>query len=169
MKASHILSLIQNDYTTVGVAYKEGGNIYTFKALKADNIIPGDLVIIPSSFGDWGYTIGRVSTVDETAEIDTNAPFTYKWLVGKVDLTRYAGILEVEKRFERHILNMQKQNTRRQMQEQILASYPEGSKERRDFELLLNSPMSLEQIERMLSNDGPNDTSDTPPTTNTGG
>ncbi|HYE38176.1 hypothetical protein [Methylocaldum sp.] len=171
MKASHILSLMQNDYTTVQVAYSEGGKLYTFKALKSDNLAKDDFVVIPTSYNDWGYTLGKVISVDEEADIDTSVAYTYKWIVGKVDLVRYAGILEVEKRFERHILNMQKANTRRQLVQSVLESFPEGSKERADFELLLNSGQSLEQIERMLNNGTNlnNDSNDDAPGAGTGG
>jgi hypothetical protein len=151
MKASHILSLIQNDYTTIQVVFDEGGKQYTYKALLKDAIAVDDLIIVPSQY-KFGAAVAKVVAVHDTAEIDTSVNYDYKWIIGKVDMTRYNTILEVEQRFEKTIRELHKRQARRQVLDSVVSAFPEGSQERADMELIVNSGQSLEQIERALSN-----------------
>lgn len=157
MKAKHILSLIQNDMTTVAVSYKpHSTKHYTFKALKSEELKAGDFVIVPCAADEtrFGFHVCRIEAVHDEPQIDTDAVYTYKWLVGKIDTTRYAGILEVEERFEAMINKLRQKQMRRQLVDSVIHEFDEGSQERKDLELLLSGNLSLEQVERMITHDG---------------
>jgi hypothetical protein len=149
MRAKHILALIQNDYTTVEVAYnKDSTNTYTFKALKADEITANDLVVVPANT-KFDYTVAQVVAVHDEPQIDTSAPYDYKWIVGKVNLKRYAAIEEVEARFEKTLRMIERKRVQNSAIQEFTSAFPEGSAERIEIDKLMSGYSSLAQIESL--------------------
>lgn len=143
MKAAHILSLIQNDYTTIGVQFKPHDKVYTYKALLADNIAVGDKVVLQSVYAPFNYAVGNVDRVDETPQIDTNAPYDYKWIIQRVDTTRHDALVSVEQRFIATVQELERKRIQQAAVAEFSASFPEGSQERRDLEELIGNSKNL--------------------------
>lgn len=117
MSPNHIISLLQSNYTTVGVRfidrvhtqagnfstgvdYQIGGKNYAYKAPLSMNLKVGDQVLVPnglSSKDKIPYVLALVIGVDERARIDFNTSKNYKWVVQKIDPTQYNAIIEAER------------------------------------------------------------------------
>lgn len=146
MKLNHILSLVQTGYTTVRVAYNaEDIKTYTFKAKNHLNLQVGDFVVIPSSY-KFGITIGVVTDIDETPDINTSAEFSYKWVIQKVDQTEYNATLETEAAFEKAYREIERNRVRNTALAEFRNAFPEGSDERTQIEELLADQSLIEGV-----------------------
>ena len=76
-----MVSLLQENITTIGVRLNGSYKSYTYKTRISD-IEEGDFVVV---LGAKELTIGEVIKVDDVPNIDPNADFKYKWVVQKVD------------------------------------------------------------------------------------
>lgn len=100
METNHIISLLQDQYQTIGVRFKDSRTgdptekEYTYKAPDAMGLVVGDQVVVDSPFG--GYVVVIVTRVDGFPNINANSSFTYKWVVQKVDTTNYKAQIELE-------------------------------------------------------------------------
>jgi hypothetical protein len=92
MKTRHLVSLLQDGYTTVKISFAKGSSLYTYKTHLTLAI--GDYVVVDKR---GGFSVGQVIIVDEHPTIDTDADFDYKWIVQKVDTTAYEKLLASEK------------------------------------------------------------------------
>ena len=120
MKNNHILSLLQSNYTTCKVTYAVGekqyvsgvNKLYTFKT-NIEGLKVEDIVVVPSSSAE-GFAVCRVKEVHEFPEIDTDAPWDYKWIVSKVDMESYEEILKAEEEALKDLRKMQQSAVRQQ-------------------------------------------------------
>lgn len=120
MKQNHILSLLQENYTTVAVTfaveiekYLPGVNkLYTYKTNV--DLKENDMVVVPSPDG---FRVVRIIEVHDSPEIDTDASFDYKWVVDKVDMEGYEEILKAEEIAAKELRNVQANAVRRQAKE----------------------------------------------------
>jgi hypothetical protein len=110
----HLIEAIQTNYTTVRVKYDKNGVLYTFKVLRDLILEPGDLVLIESTRGFFRTV--EVVSVDKNPDIDYEAPFEYKWIVSKVDLSDYQNI----KQREQQILDKIEFLKRQQKQQSVI-------------------------------------------------
>ena len=86
-KLFHLITLLQEHYTTVGVAFdRDPATHYTCKVDKALDLKEGDLVVVPAGSS---FKVGRVARVDAEPDIDIEAPYALKWVVQKVDTTKF--------------------------------------------------------------------------------
>lgn len=161
MKAKHILSLIQKNYTTIAVQYQPEGTLYVFKALLEDKITEGDLVVLPAS-SKWGFAIGKVVAVHARPQIDTSATWDYKWIAGKIDLNRFNIINEVEARWEERIRDIEREKVQRTMVTEFIEQFPVGTQERNELDQLMSGATSIDSLATLLNKpegDTPNDES----------
>lgn len=121
MKHSHIVSLMQNDYTTCTVQYTPIGRRYTFKVRK-DKVVEGSIVVVESN-ADFGFSIGMVSSVHDTPQIDTSSTYDYKWIVAVVNTTAYAEMKEREAALAAKIAEVEKAAVARQVLERFKAQF----------------------------------------------
>lgn len=109
MRQSHILSMLQTGYTTIKVVYnipkavvtdptcslpKDVQKGYTFKT--AIDVEVNDLVVVPHDKN--GLAICQVVEVHKEPELDLDAPYDYKWVIDKIDLTTYQHLLKAEQK-----------------------------------------------------------------------
>jgi len=100
MKTRHIISLLQDNYTTVKVEFNTNAALtYTYKVLKSDNYKVGDTAIVETAAVPPKLKIVHIIEVHDVPMIDTDANFDYKWLVQKIDRTQYDTIVENEGKF----------------------------------------------------------------------
>lgn len=96
-RQSHMLALMQDNMTTVSVSFPDGGKSqsYTYKCtleqaanmkerIKKDGLCH---VIVPQGIN--GFKIAIAKSVDDTAQIDLDANYAYKWIVGVVEYNEY--------------------------------------------------------------------------------
>jgi len=158
---NHILSLLQTGFTTIQVTFSNEEVVgtkqpdqafpnrtrrrqvqtYTYKALETDNIQPGDCVIVDSPHE--GLQIVTVTHVDTKPNIDLSAPFPYKWVVQKVDRSRYDDLLKQEQSFKDALVEVERVKQR----EEVLASFkehlPANSEARKLFDTTIESVQVL--------------------------
>ena len=99
MKINHTIAALQQDYHTIRVRFKLSDNTYTvkeytYKARFDQLVSAGDQVIVDSPYG--GMKVVIVTDVDDFANIDFDATYTYKWIVQKVDTSTYEDNLASE-------------------------------------------------------------------------
>jgi hypothetical protein len=118
MSPNHIISLLQQNYTTVGVRfiervvrgsspsafsvseYNENSKVYAYKAPLNLNLQAGDFVVVPNGLSNkdiFPFVMARVTGVDERARIDFNTSKHYKWIVQKIDTAQYDAIIGAER------------------------------------------------------------------------
>jgi len=108
MRIKNLIATLSTSLTTIGVQFKdhsgEGfGKVYTYKTDLQLEV--GDEVIVDAP--STGLTVVKVARVDTLADINMNAPFTYKWVVGKVDVEAHAKRLEKEAELEKEFAAIQ--------------------------------------------------------------
>ncbi len=107
-----------------------GPSLYTFKADK-DLVQVGDLVVVN---GTHGPAVARVHAVDERPRIDLNAPYEYKWIMARVDGAAYQKRLDEEEKIRTVLQEAETQRVRKQLMDDLLSMYPEGSDARKLLE-----------------------------------
>lgn len=151
MKHKHLLALLQEGYTTIEVTFKSDDRReerrpwdegearqqrapkrYTYKAKLADKVEVGDSVVVDSPSN--GMVVVDVVAVHATPKIDLDAPFTYKWIVQKVDAEGYKRTLEQEDKFHEVMLEIERVRQRELLMQQFTANLPEGSEARKLFD-----------------------------------
>lgn len=88
---------LMDGITTISVVFTESeSDQYTYLALLSDDVKPGDYVLVHDINGELGKSAktARVFHVDDIPMIDEEAPFNYKFIIGKYDSTRYDRINE---------------------------------------------------------------------------
>lgn len=151
MKPNHLISLLQNDYTTVKITFDGAGRgtRYTYKAPLSANVDIGDYVVVATD--DMRLSVGYVAEVDDFPDIDTTASFAYKWIVQKVDLDKYTHQLEVEHRFKKHLRTLQRQQAKTQSLSAFAAQFEAGSTEREELDALIRGDTTIEQLVNLAS------------------
>lgn len=143
MNQKHLLALLQSGYTTIEVLFNDSirdnlgsgstkSKPYTYKARLDDNIQVGDRVIVDSP--SKGMTVVEVIAVHKTAKIDLDAPFTYKWIVQKVDRTRYDETVAKEEEFLETMMEVERVHQLEVLLGKFKDHLPEGSEARKLFE-----------------------------------
>lgn len=129
MNNSKLLDLLQTNFTTVHVGL--GNASYTYKAHKSLELKAGDEVVVDTP---RGTKVAAVLHVDETPQIDANAPFEYKWIVCKVDRTAYEQQLKEDREFLDSLDKVERMREAETRLNQYRDALPEGSAARLEFE-----------------------------------
>lgn len=127
LSVNHLTSLLQDDVITVGVRFKSGSSVYTYKCHRNHNVQEGDTVIVDSPRD--GLVCVEVVRVDDFCDIDVDSSIVYKHVVQRVDVSRYVETLEREEEFMRRIQSMQRQ---RKIEEALQAAIGDFGGERFD-------------------------------------
>lgn len=126
VKTNHMLSMFQENYTTILVAYvgEPMKKLFTYKAPMDHNLQIGDEVIVPvgdaDEFGFQAKRLARVELVHSAPEIDYDSNIVYRWVIQKVDYTRYNEILETEKKFKELMVQADKLQHKKKLREAFL-------------------------------------------------
>lgn len=109
MKTSMLIALMTEGFSLLGVRFRrEGGGqsskMYHYKYPGFD-VEVGDMVVVESPHN--GFVIVDVEEVDNDPVLDTNAGFSYKWVVQKVDTTEYYKHKERELALTKHLRRLQ--------------------------------------------------------------
>lgn len=155
---NHLVSLLQEGYTTIGVVFAAGAQpvqraddmaawdpsypgqapraasaqIYTYKC--HFECIVGDLVIVPPSSAGKLPSIATVVRLDSEPELNFESGVEYKWAIGCVDTAAYDHTMERE----RDLIRMLRENQKKEQRAKLLASYqlslPEDAESRKIFD-----------------------------------
>ena len=129
MKFHHMISLLQTNYTTVKVRFLNGRGgtsekDYTYKVPLDAEIQVEDFVVVDTS--TTGYTIAQVVKVDESPDINLDAPYPYSWIVQKIDLNPYHERREREQRINKQLFKLEQRKQQVNMVEQFRAMLREA-------------------------------------------
>ena len=111
MQNKHILSLLQTGYTTVQARFQSSGRLYTYKA-KKDQVKKGDHAVVNAP---GGLAIVEIIKVDKAPCINVDAPYNYKWLVQKVDLSEYNQVVALEVEFNEVIAEVERERKKEEL------------------------------------------------------
>lgn len=140
---NHLVSLLQEGYTTIGVIfaaaqpweldsakdeYREpqvrGANgvparaqVYTYKC--HFECILGDLVILPPHQNNKLPSVGTIVRIDDEPELNFESGIEYKWAVQRVDMDAYDKIQEKE----RALIKVLRDGERKKQRQELLESY----------------------------------------------
>lgn len=147
MKNRHLLALLQSGFTTIQVEFKDslpgrGQQSYTYKAWEDLGIEVGDEVVVDSP--SKGMTVVKVVGVDKVPKIDLDVDWTYKWIVCKVDSTRYEKQKEIDEAFSEQMMEVERIHQREQLMNKFRDHLPEGSEARKAFEAATSQLVALE-------------------------
>lgn len=121
MKHVHLVSLLQENFTTVNVLF--GGKderTWAYKVPLAWDVLPGDKLVVPVKRGDYPtYAVASVLTVDEAPVINVDADYGLRWAVQKLDFTEFFKLIEKEARALRVLQDLE----RRQMKEALVKEF----------------------------------------------
>ena len=143
MKKHHIVDIMRDDYTTVKVCFTLTGQVqgkqYTYKTTDR-TLQPGDLVVVcrnsEPTYNPTDYSVVQVVVVDEHPDIDTDADYKYKWIVGKICLEDYTEKYEEDKKALAKLTAYEREAKRQQVIEGLKLQYGQ--------ELALFGPKKLE-------------------------
>lgn len=141
MQHRHLISLLQEHYTTVKCEFQVGSRCYTFKVSRetAATLKEGDLVVVAasenSSNSTFGYAIVRVKEIDNEPDIDLDANYAYKWIVQKIDLDSYNAQVLREKELTKKLQHLERISQRERIVKQMESTMLPGG----EGQKLLNS------------------------------
>lgn len=110
---------------------------YTYKAHLDDNIQVGDVVVVDSP--NVGLTLVDVVAVHDIPQINLAAEYTYKWIVQRVDTTRYQETLRREKEFTELVVEAERVSQRELLLQQFKDTMPPSGPAR----ILLEKAMTV--------------------------
>jgi hypothetical protein len=121
MHKMHLIALLQTGYTTVNVTFAadNSGQSYTYKAPTKMGVAVGDMPVVPAR---KAFAIVWVKSVDASPKINVEAPFEYKWVVQKVDMTAYVDQTERERQAAEAIEEAQRLKAQREALQALLGS-----------------------------------------------
>lgn len=171
MKNKHLLSLLQEGYTTVEVVFENGPNDgckpwadnrvppapraparhHTYKVWKEDDVQEGDAVVVERDSGE--LLVVTVVAAHEVPKIDIDASWDYKWIVQKVDMSNYRSQLKREEDFTAMMLEIERTRQREFLLGQFREGLPEGSNARRMFETATGKLIDAPKQEKETKND----------------
>lgn len=102
MNHRHLITLLQENYTTVSVVFtgaetdSEDLKRYTYKLPLGDYYEPGDFAVVMTPSG---LKLVQIVEIHVKPRIDLQAEYTYKWIVQKVDMSEYNARVEKEEAF----------------------------------------------------------------------
>lgn len=102
LTATFLAAMLNDQLKTIEVQFKDCagqpvGASYTYKTEL--DLEVGDEVVVDSP--STGMTVVYVSQIHDLPQLDTQAPFQYKWVVSKVDRAGYDTRLETEADLEK--------------------------------------------------------------------
>ena len=111
IKYHNLAAILNEDLVTVrGTFEKETADkIYTYKCHKdiATTLGVGDFLIVEGMH--HGFSVMRVTAIDDELDINPESDIFYKWAVGKADLAFYQSLKAAE---EKQVEHLQKQRRR---------------------------------------------------------
>lgn len=119
---THIASLLQTGYYTVGVMFLEDRNpeaqrkIYTYKVPNTVKLEVNDRVIV-KVVDD--LKLVKVMEIHPEPQIDLNSKVPYKWIVQKVDVEGHTKLMEAEQEVQQRFFRLQQQAARDKYLEQL--------------------------------------------------
>ena len=123
MKFHHMISLLQTNYTTVKVQYLNGrvaqDKDYAYKVPLDAGVRVDDFVVVESSV--TGYSVAKVVKVDESPDINLDAPYQYPWIIQKINLDPYYERQERERRIQQQLFKLEQRKQRVNIVEQFRA------------------------------------------------
>lgn len=160
----HLLSLLQNDFTTISVAFEDDGfnyansdglsrerkhpakKNYTYKVALSD--VPALRISMCALVTRAEMTVGsnavaatiaglkivRVMEIHEEPMIDTDADFDYKWIVAPVVADDYLKRVTQEVEFKKLVRSAERETARQQAMDNFYSTLPAGGEARKLFE-----------------------------------
>ena len=123
MKFHHMISLLQTNYTTLKVQYLNGRGTqdkdYTYKVPLDAGVRVDDFVVVESSV--TGYAVAKVVKVDESPDINLDAPYQYSWIIQKLNLDPYYERQERERRIQQQLFKLEQRKQQVNIVEQFRA------------------------------------------------
>lgn len=116
----NLLAMVHPDITTVRCTFRGKGDNkkeYVFKINRtlAEFVTEGTLLLADTQFGPAVVT---AVSVDEEAQIESDAPFVYQWVFQVVDLTESIRLQDMDKEFADNVGKQQREQTRKALAEQ---------------------------------------------------
>lgn len=134
VNANHILSLMQENFTTVKVIFPNDTLQYTYKARSESGITVGNFCVV---LARGQYKVVEVVAVDLVPDINLDADYEYDWIVQKVDATSYQATQEKEKKFIDTFLAIEKEKKRQEAVADFKKYLPEGTEGNRMLTLAI--------------------------------
>ena len=136
----HLLALLQKNYTTVAVRFRDNGtgntqgaDTYTYKVPLSLEVAKGDLLVVPAR---KFFSVVEVVEVHDTPQIDVKKPLALRWIVQKVDTAAY----DDQTAREEQAIKQVEVAERRRAQEEALQTLLGSAEDREAFLALINAP-----------------------------
>lgn len=136
----HLIALLQKNYTTVAVRFRDnatgstsGADSYTYKVPLSMEVAKGDLLVVPAR---KFFSVAEVVEVHDAPQIDVKKPLALRWVVQKVDTTAY----DDQTAREDQAIKQVEVAERRRAQEEALQTLLGTAEDREAFLALINAP-----------------------------
>ena len=158
---NHLVSLLQEGYTTIGVTYgsgysasqkahaakmiNEGCAPFEVEAYRRSitegktytfkahfECVEGDQVLIHG--GDGKIVIGNVVRVDAEPQLNFESDIEYKWAIGRVDTSAYDAVVKREAEMINGLRHMERARQRQELLQQLEATLPADGEARKIFD-----------------------------------
>lgn len=103
----HCVELLTDDYYTIGVQFYGTNQLYTYKVDKAMKVEVGNHVVVKPK---GRYACAEVLTVQDHAEINFEASFSYSYIVQVVDSTAFDALNDRSTRIKDALVDLRKRN-----------------------------------------------------------
>ena len=138
----------QKNYVALEVVFVGGGKTYLYKAEVSDNWKVGDhaVVLVKDKPVDQQLCIVRVIIVHPNPLEALEPHLAYRWVVGKVDLSKMAGREQQQDMMIQHLRNWEVQRRTLELvenQKRMMAALPNGSQLYAEFEKLGTEPVQV--------------------------
>ena len=113
----HLITMLQEGYTTCRAKFAEGGKFYTYKLPLDMGVQVDDHVVVEVS---GAYRVVQIAAIDPEPEIDIRSPYALKWVVSKVDTARYQDQVGREQRALEHLEKTERKKAKAKAIETLL-------------------------------------------------
>lgn len=113
----HLITLLQEGYTTCRARFAVGGKTYTYKLPLDMGVKVGDNCVVDVS-GD--LKVVEIAEIDDEPVIDIRAPYALRWVVCKVDRARYDEQMIREEQAAEELAKQERKNAKAKALEQLL-------------------------------------------------
>lgn len=113
----HLITLLQEGYTTCQARFAVGGKTYTYKLPLDMGVKVGDSCVVDVS-GD--LKVVEIAEIDAEPVIDIRTPYALRWVVCKVDRARYDEQMIREEQAAEELARQERKNAKAKALEQLL-------------------------------------------------
>lgn len=107
MSTLNLAAMLMENVKTVDVRFKKNNGHYTYKTV--EDLEEGQVVVVDTQYGPKTARVMEVHNIPKF-----NSDMELKWVISKVDFTKFEKLNSIEQKFQDQLLRIEQQSKRQQ-------------------------------------------------------